>query len=109
MGLQRNFEISEDSYIDRIKYGLRSHYIRYVLETRLDEVRGAVAELRLAYGDDQIMELVDQIDMPRRVSPLDVDFLPTEHRACLVAIAYECELTGMSTGQILLIADEAKI
>ena len=99
--LQRNIEVSPDSYLDRVARGHRSSYVRAVIDHHLAELHEAVARLLEAYPVDAIERLVAEADTPRRCGPVDLDSLPEAHRAGVLALADECELTGLPVAVVV--------
>ena len=99
--LQRNIEVSLDSYLDRISRGRRSGYVRAIVDHHLSELLEAVSRLRAACPDEQIAALVAEADTPRRHGPVDLDSLPDTLRQAVIALADECEMTGLAVAEVI--------
>jgi hypothetical protein len=98
----RQILVSERSYIDEISHGLRSRYMRTVLDAHIVTLGDLLGTMGLGgYSDSRIIDLVLEAGEPRSLQPADLDRLDNDDREAIFALADETTITGIDIARLL--------
>lgn len=98
---ERPIEVSPKSYLDRFARGARSAYLRTLVDERLDSCREALIALD-GLGAAPAEEIIADADRPARKQTVSRE-LRAPARAAADLLADECERTGLSAEQLVVL------